>query len=181
MPSRSHSSSSHRRGFAAMPKSQVRRIAAMGGRASHGGTSDYDDDDRSSSRSGRGSRYEEDDDRNYRSQSSGRYEDDDRRMSSRGGWDEDEDDRGGYQTRGDYDESDYDEDSSDSDYRSGGRGRQGFASMDEDEQRRIASMGGRASHGGRGRSSSRDYDDDYDDNRRRSSNRGSSRSNSRNY
>src|SRR2546423_468301 len=38
----------------------------------------------------------------------------------------------------------------------GGRSRRGFAAMDPDEQREIARMGGRASHGGR----SRDYDDD---------------------
>src|SRR4051812_14200189 len=46
------------------------------------------------------------------------------------------------------DEEDYDD--NDRDYqRDGGSGR-GFASMDRDEVRRIASMGGRASHGGRG-------------------------------
>jgi uncharacterized protein len=31
---------------------------------------------------------------------------------------------------------------------SSGSGKQGFASMDEDKQREIASMGGKASHGG---------------------------------
>ncbi len=32
----------------------------------------------------------------------------------------------------------------------GGAGRQGFASMDPEKQREIASEGGKASHGGRG-------------------------------
>lgn len=32
----------------------------------------------------------------------------------------------------------------------GGGGRQGFASMDPEKQREIASEGGKASHGGRG-------------------------------
>lgn len=36
--------------------------------------------------------------------------------------------------------------SSSSSNRSSGRGRQGFASMDQDEQRRIASKGGKAAH-----------------------------------
>lgn len=42
----------------------------------------------------------------------------------------------------------------------------GFASMDRDEQRRISSMGGRASQGGRGRNrqDEEDYEDeDYDE------------------
>lgn len=44
------------------------------------------------------------------------------------------------------------------------RGRRGFASMDPEERRRIASMGGRASHGGRGRDweGSFDYEEDDD-------------------
>src|SRR5438132_540779 len=60
----------------------------------------------------------------------------------------------------------------DSDRRGSGRGRQGFASMDPEEQREIASMGGRASHGGRGRDY---YDDDESSSRRSSSGRSSSR------
>lgn len=52
----------------------------------------------------------------------------------------------------------------------GGRSRRGFASMDPEEQREIASMGGRASHGGRSRE-----DDDDDRYRSRSSSTGRSR------
>ena len=97
-----------RRGFASMDPEEQRRIASMGGRASHGGQ-------------GR--------DWNY---------DDDRERRSFRVPDE------------------------------GGRSRRGFAAMDPEEQRRIASMGGRASHGGRGR------EGDDDDDRFRS--RGSSMS-----
>jgi general stress protein YciG len=56
----------------------------------------------------------------------------------------------------------FDED--DQDGRDGGRSRRGFASMDPERQREIASMGGRASHGGRGR----DWEDEDDDGRGRS-------------
>lgn len=45
-------------------------------------------------------------------------------------------------------------DQSDQDNRSGGRGNQGFASMDPERRREIAREGGRSSHSG-GRSSSR--------------------------
>lgn len=105
------------------------------------------------------------------------------------GRDYDDDDR--YDVSNDYDE-DYDSDyNDDRGYSRRGRGdedRRGFASMDPEEVRRIASMGGRAAHergtahewdsreareaghrGGlsRGRSyRDRDYDDDYDGGRR---------------
>lgn len=147
MQSRNRSSSSRgrsgssRRGFAAMPREQVRRIASMGGRASHGGRgSDYEDED--------------DDDRSYRSRSSSRWEDDD--------YDDDNDnEESGYRMRGGsdeyFDEDEYDDDDDyNEDDDEGGRGsRRGFASMPREQVRRIASMGGRASHGGgRGRGSS---------------------------
>lgn len=52
-----------------------------------------------------------------------------------------------------------------------GRSRRGFASMDPEEQREIASRGGRASHGGRGRQ----YEDENEDfGNRRSGRRSSS-------
>ncbi len=38
--------------------------------------------------------------------------------------------------------------------RTAGTGKRGFAAMDPEKQREIASKGGRASHGGRGRSRS---------------------------
>lgn len=34
-----------------------------------------------------------------------------------------------------------------------GKSRRGFAAMDKEKQRKIASMGGKASHGGRGKGS----------------------------
>lgn len=57
--------------------------------------------------------------------------------------------------------------------RGGGSSRRGFAAMDPEKQRRIASMGGRASHGGRGR--------DYEDNGDRRSTRSSSQSSGGGY
>lgn len=91
-----------RQGFASMPHEEVRRIAAMGGRASHGGGRSY--------------------------------------SSSRTDYDYNNDYSNGRRSRSN----------------NTGHGRQGFASMSRDEVRRIAAMGGRASHGG-GRRSSRSY------------------------
>ncbi len=83
--------------------------------------------------------------------------------------DEDDDDRRSYKSRPS--SSRYNDE--DNDYEERGvrqHGRQGFASMDPEEQREIASMGGRATHGARGRS----YESEDDDDKRyssRSSNR----------
>jgi ferritin-like metal-binding protein YciE/general stress protein YciG len=118
-------SSRSRRGFAAMDPEERREIASMGGRARWGYDDDDDDRERRSSSSRRGR--EEDDE--YRS--SGRF-------SSRG---RDEEDDGRSRS-------------------SSGQGRRGFAAMDPEERREIASMGGRARWG---------YDDDDDDRERRSS------------
>jgi len=164
---------SGRQGFASMDRDEQREIARMGGRASHGGgrSRDYESD------------YDEDDNRNERSSSSSSGG---RRHSGRQGFasmDPDEQREiarmGGRASHGgrgsDYEESDYDEDDnggerSSSSSSSGGRrhsGRQGFASMDPDEQREIARMGGRASHGG-GRGRREDTREDERDNRTRS-------------
>jgi general stress protein YciG len=161
-----------RRGFGSMDPEERREIARMGGRPSHGGRGrdSYDDgrerDDDWGGRSRRGFAAmdpeeqreiarmggrashggrgrEEDDDRRFRSRSD---DEDDRRFRSR----EDDDDRR-FRSRGGNGE---DDDRS-------SRSRRGFAAMDPEEQREIARMGGRASHGGR----SRDIDDDDDDRR----------------
>jgi general stress protein YciG len=159
------------RGFAGMDREEQREISRMGGRASNGGRreEDYDDDDRG-----------------YRSRSRG-YNDDERgerRDNGRGFASMDREEQreiarmGGRASGGrrfeeeDYDRGsrsrsrDYDDEREEGTGRNGGRG---FASMDREEQREIAHMGRRASHGGRryeedsdGRSSrsrSRDYDD----------------------
>jgi general stress protein YciG len=178
--------SSSRRGFAGMDPERQREIASMGGRASHGGQGrdweDDDDDRRESSRSRGRSRYDEDedDDRGGRSFSrrgfAGMDPERQREIASMGGrashggrggdWDDD-DRRESSRSRG---RSRYDEDEDDD---RGGRSssRRGFAGMDPERQREIASMGGRASHGGRGR----DWDDDDDDRRESSRSRGRSR------
>ena len=136
-------------GFASMDPDRQREIAAMGGRASHGGHGrDYDDDDRGRSRS----RYDDDDDRG---RSRSRYDDDDRGRSGRGfaamdpdrqreiaamggrashgghGRDHDDDDRGRSRSR--YDDDD-----------DRGRSGRGFASMDPERRREFASKGGRS-------------------------------------
>ncbi len=186
----SRTSSSHtkshtsKRGFAAMDPEEQREIASMGGHASHGGRGrDYEsDDDDSPSR--RHSDRDDDDSHSSRSGSSRRgYSMDSEERGSHGGRsrDYDSDDDHSYRSRRRYSDDD------DTNERSGSRpnGRQGFASMDPDEQREIASMGGRASHGGRGRdyddddtsgrSSRRRDDDDYEDRRYSSSRSGTSR------
>lgn len=95
-----------------------------------------------------------------------------------------EDDYDEYQSRSHQYDDDYDYEDDDRSYRSSSRGRQGFASMSPEERRRIAAKGGRASHGGRGRSSYRDDDyayandyynkgDDYNYDNNRSSSRSS--------
>jgi len=82
---------------------------------------------------------------------------------------DDYDDNGHRYRQDDYDyEDDYDDNR-------GGRGRQGFASMDPGRQRAIAAKGGRHSHDNddyndngrryRNRQDDYDYEDDYDDNR----------------
>jgi general stress protein YciG len=91
------------RGFGSMDREEQREIARMGGEASHGGR-----------------RWEEED---YDRGRSSRYEDEDRGRNS---------------------------------------GRRGFAAMDPEEQREIARMGGRASHGGR---RWEDNDDRYENSR----------------
>lgn len=125
-----------RRGFAAMEPEQRRRIARRGGQASHGGRrSDYD--------------YFDEDERDWEEEG----------LQTRGyrdtDYDEYEDEDEGYYA--DYDE---DEDEGYSQSRRGGRGsgRRGFAGMDPERQRRIASMGGRAGHGGRSRDEYEDLD-----------------------
>jgi len=110
-----------------MDPEEQRRIASMGGRASHGGRArDYESDwDEDRGYQSRGRDYEEDYD----------YDEDE----GYGGWEEDEEEDFGSSRRSARE----------------GSSRRGFASMNPREQRRIASMGGRASHGGgrRGRSS----------------------------
>jgi len=125
-----------RRGFAAMEPEQRRQIASRGGRMSHR-SQDEDWDEN-----------EQNDERSYRTSGRNRDDDDYSSYGSEGGGDY----APRYSSGRDYDEDEgyYDDDEGSR----RGRGRQGFASMDEDEQRRIASMGGRASHGG-GRSQSR--------------------------
>src|SRR5215469_2920883 len=128
---------SENRGFASMDPEQRRRIASEGGRASHGGRGrsheddydeDYDDD------------YDEDDDRNV----SNRYEDeDDDRYNDDDDYDYDD---SGYEDEDEYDDED-DRGWQRSRQGRGGRSsssRRGFASMDPDQQRRIARMGGEA-------------------------------------
>jgi general stress protein YciG len=131
-----------------MDPEEQREIARMGGRASHGGRGrDYEEDEDRDSRGRWTSRSESRSGSRYESRSSGR------------GYDEDD-----WRSRG-RSSRDYDED------RGNGHSRRGFAGMDPEEQREISRMGGRASHGGRGRDyeeddwrsrgrSSRDYDED---------------------
>ena len=56
-----------------------------------------------------------------------------------------------------------------------GNRRRGFAAMDEEQQREIASKGGRASHGGRGREDEDEGDEDEGDEGRSDSSWGGSR------
>lgn len=155
-----------------MSQSERSRIASEGGRA-RWGYRDSDEDDRSySARDQDYDDYGDYDDIEDEGYERGGYG----RSGGRGG-----EGRGYNLSEREY--RDYDEDEG---YQEENvRGRRGFAAMDPDEQREIASMGGRASHGGgRGRSSSRsdeDYgyededesDDDYSSSSR-SSGRGSS-------
>jgi len=163
--SSSRGGSRSRRGFAAMPKEEVRRIAAMGGHASHGGRgSDYDYEERSSSRGGGGRSGGRGGSTSRRGFASMPREEV-RRIAAMGGHAS----HGGRGSDYDYDEGYEERGSSRGGSRGGGTSRRGFASMPREEVRRIASEGGRASHGGRGRGggSSRweeeDYDDDYYD------------------
>jgi len=173
---------SSRRGFASMDPDRQREIASMGGRASHGGQGrDWDDDDRYyATRSGGfrgGSRYDEEFDDDYGRGSSRRGfasmdPDRQREIASMGGrashggqgrdWDDDDRYYGARSGGGFRGSSRYDEEFDDDYGRGRGTSRRGFASMDPERQREIASMGGRASHGGQGR----DWDDDDDDDRR---------------
>jgi hypothetical protein len=167
------------RGFASMGRDEVSRIASMGGRAAHesGHAHEWDSEEareaghrggmsrgRQSNNSGRSSRDYDDDYGGGRSSGRGR--------SSR---DYDEDYGGGRSHRGR--SSSYD------DNHGGGRssGGRGFASMDRDEVRRIASMGGHAAHGGRSqnRGGGRDRSDENQGSRG-GSHRGGSSSNSGN-
>lgn len=83
-------------------------------------------------------------------------------------WDRDEDERGGSrQRRPPRYEARYEDENEDYGEQRGGRSRRGFAAMDPEEQREIASRGGRASHGGRGRNNEgRYHDEDQDDEER---------------
>lgn len=120
----------------------------------------YDASDRERDSQGRfvsedhGSRRYGDDNRYHR----GRYEEED---------DDDYDYRNRYEDEND-DDYDYDyqgqyEDDDDYNHGRSGRGRQGFASMPREEVRRIASMGGRASHGGRSERGDYSRGSRYDD------------------
>jgi general stress protein YciG len=137
---------SENRGFASMDPERRRQIASEGGRASHGGRGrnyedDYEDD------------YDEDDEDENQGVSN-RYEDDE-------DWDDDDYEDTGYEDDDDYDDEYDEEDDEEEDDRgrgrrssnrggrsSSGRGgntsRRGFASMDPEQQRRIARMGGEA-------------------------------------
>jgi general stress protein YciG len=132
------SSSSGRRGFAAMDPDEQREIARRGGEASHGGqgrsyesrgSNDYDDDDYNDQQSSRNNNEDYDDED---------YEDRRQEYQTRGqgqDWQSDSDDDG-------YD----DRRSSSNDNDNGGGSRRGFASMDPQEQREISRRGGQASH-----------------------------------
>jgi general stress protein YciG len=129
---------SNNRGFASMDRDQRRQISSMGGRASHGGQREqYNDSD-----------YDTED--NYEDYDQG-YEDED--YDTEGSYDEgDNYENRGYNTRGynnDYESrgsSRYESDYDGGRQHNGGAENRGFASMDRDEVRRIASMGGRAAH-----------------------------------
>jgi hypothetical protein len=121
--------------------------------------SDVDEDeDYDSSQRGRYSRglsdnYNEDEDQERNDY--GRYQFESRDMGQRGYQSDYEDSRYGTPSRRrdeDYDNGRWEPNQSSSRSESG-QGR-GFAGMDRSEQRRIASMGGRASHSGQGRRSS---------------------------
>jgi general stress protein YciG len=143
------------RGFASMPREEVRRIASMGGRAAHeyGNAHEWDSDEAREA-GHRGGMASHSGNREYlRGRDS--YDDDYR--------------RGPRSNRNDYD-FDYDSDyrrSSDGDrsssYGSGRSSRRGFASMPREEVRRIARRGGQSSHdgnrsnGNNGNSRSRNY------------------------
>jgi hypothetical protein len=142
--SRSSSAGSGRRGFAALSASERREIAARGGRASHGGRGFDDRDESRFSRSRQSGDYDQDERGNFQGDRS-RYESSSRGRSNydnpRGGRSHYEGSQGG--------RSSYDDER--------GGSRRGFAAMDPERRREIASRGGHASHGGRG--------DDYDDSR----------------
>jgi general stress protein YciG len=170
---------SSRRGFASMDPERRREISSMGGHASHGGYGgDHERgyDDRQSRSSNR--YYENDHDKDGSSSRRGFASMDperQREIASMGG----RASHGGYPRSYDddrsssrYDSSDYGSSRSRSssiyrgrdDERDYGRSsNRGFAAMDPARRREIASMGGRASHDGRGR--------DYDDHDRSSSSR----------
>jgi len=150
---------SRNRGFASMDPERRRRIASEGGRASHSGRGriyedecdeDYDDN------------YDEDEDQHV----SGRYGDE--YYDNEYGGDEDyQGDEGDYEDTGyedEYDEDDYrrgrghgmrgERSSSGSGHsydRRGDTSRRGFDSMDPEQRRRIARMGGQAIARSRGR------------------------------
>jgi general stress protein YciG len=140
---RNQRSEGSNRGFAAMDREEQRRIASMGGRASHGGRGrDYEDDQD----------YEEEDlgnreDRDYGSSRRGFAAMDpqeQRRIAAEGG----RASHGGWGRDYEEDDQDYEEDASSRGNHNRGSGERGFAAMDPQQQRRIAAMGGRASHSG---------------------------------
>lgn len=164
------------RGFASMPREDVRRMAAMGGHALHGGYGNqghygqyegnwendrdygYDEDDYndrggyereyssqpynqsgySDYREGRGDDWEDEDDYDYRQSTNSSYEEGYGDEGYDSGYQRESGNRGKSGRQGLNARS------------HSGRGRQGFASMPKDQVRRIAAMGGRASHGGHG-------------------------------
>lgn len=151
--SRSSSSSSRsqdsrgEQGFASMSQSERSRIASEGGHA-RWGYRDSDEDERAFSARDRAEDYD-----NYRD-----YDDIEDEGYERGGYGRSSGRGGigrsynlGEREYRNYDRG-YDED--EGYHEENVRGRRGFAAMDPDEQREIASMGGRASRGGR---SSEDY------------------------
>ena len=135
----SRGQNSSRRGFAAVDPEERREIARMGGHASHGGNGH--NGKATSSRSGYSGS-------GHSSREVDSYDDDNFDYHRR----RDEDDYESDHSRGGSDE---------------GRGRQGFASMDNEGRREVARMGGEASHRGRGNSyddfQDFDYESEYDD------------------
>jgi general stress protein YciG len=155
-PSRGQSSG--RRGFAAMDPERRHQIAAEGGRSSHGSRGGhYEEENYESPRSRR--RYEDEDEGYYESRGSSRRgfgsmdPERQREIASEGG----RSSRRGQEHQ--YEDEEYESprggnryEDEDEDYaQSRGNSRRGFAAMDPERRREIASRGGHSSHGGPGR------------------------------
>ncbi len=131
-----------KQGFASMPKDQVREIASMGGRSSHGGRKrqDYDDD--------QGSDEDSDNDQGS-SRKHGKQgfasmpKDQVRKIASKGGKA-----KGGHYDQEEDSDEESDEGSDNEDQGGYRSGKQGFASMPKEQVRKIAAKGGRHGHGG---------------------------------